>query len=120
MRYKILLTTCAVFSILSLTAQKTQNRAFAITGSMKGSMEWMNVQLIDLNTGEVLRSVFDNKQSAFTAYNARSGQSIQVKDARGMVTDQTGGVVSPHDVTTWATSARSTRIGHKCDTTRYL
>jgi hypothetical protein len=89
MRYKILLTTCAVLSIFFLTAQKTQNKAFAITGSTRGNLEWANVQLIDLNTGEVLQSVFDNKNSSYGVFNARSGQAIQTKDARGNITDQT-------------------------------
>src|SRR5882757_4388161 len=89
MRYKILLTTCAVLSIFSLTAQKSPNKAFAITGSTRGSLEWANVQMIDLNTGEVLQSVFDNKNSSYGVFNARSGQAIQLKDAKGNITDQT-------------------------------
>jgi hypothetical protein len=89
MRYKTLLTTCAVFSVFSLTAQKSQNKAFAITGSTRGSLEWANVQMIDLNTGEVLQSIFDNKNSTYTAFNARSGKAIQLKDAKGNITDQT-------------------------------
>jgi len=73
--------------LFTATAQKNQNKAFAITGSGKGSVEWANIEMIDLNTGEVIRSVFDNRQSSFTVFNARNGQAIPVRDQKGNVSD---------------------------------
>jgi hypothetical protein len=88
MRYRILLTLCALFSLLVATAQKNQNKAYAITSEKQGQFVWTEVKLIDLNTGQVLQSVFENNRSAYQVYNARTGNGIQVKDEKGMITNK--------------------------------
>ena len=97
MRYRILLTLCAFFSLLFATAQQKQNKArpdnpvgqaYAITSEKQGQFVWTEVKLIDLNTGQVIRSVFENNRSAYNVFNARTGNSIQVKDEKGVVTNK--------------------------------
>ena len=88
MRYRILLTLCAFFSLLVATAQKKNNNAYAITSEKQGQFVWTEVKLIDLNTGQVLQSVFENNRSAYQVYNARTGNNIQVKDDKGMITNR--------------------------------
>lgn len=85
MKYRILLTTTALFSILFATAQKTARQAYAITAATKGSFVWTEVKLIDLNNGEVVQSIYDNKQSNATVTNARTGKAISLKDGKGNV-----------------------------------
>lgn len=85
MKYRILLTTTALFSILFASAQKTARQAYAITAATKGSFVWTEVKLIDLNNGEVVQSIYDNKQSNATVTNARTGKAISLKDGKGNV-----------------------------------
>jgi hypothetical protein len=89
MKYSILLTTTALCSVLLANAQKAPQKAYAITGATKGSFVWTEVKQIDLGTGEVSQSIFDNQQSAFTVMSARTGKSIPVKDAKGGVANAT-------------------------------
>src|SRR4030095_17252316 len=42
----------------------------------------------NLNTVEVVQSVFENKHSGYQVYNARNGNNIQVKDDKGMITSK--------------------------------
>jgi hypothetical protein len=57
------------------TLAQTERTAYAITGGQKGQANWTEVKLIDLNTGAVLRSVYENGAS-IQIYNARTGQPI--------------------------------------------
>ncbi len=86
MKYRILLTTTALFSIFFAAAQKTAKQAYAITAAAKGSFVWTEVKLIDLSSGEVVQSIYDNKQSNnSTVISARSGKAITLKDGKGNV-----------------------------------
>lgn len=86
MKYRILLATTALFTIHFASAQKTAKQAYAITGATKGSFVWTEVKLIDLSSGEVVQSVYDNKQSNnSTIVNARSGKAVTLKDGNGNV-----------------------------------
>jgi urease gamma subunit len=78
MRYRILLTASAFVSLFTATAQQKTTRAFAITSTDKGSFQWTDVRLIDVGTGQIVRSVFDSKQAAVLV-NARSGKTITAK-----------------------------------------
>lgn len=89
MKYRYLLTTTALCSVLLANAQKAPQKAYAITGATKGSFAWTEVKQIDLSTGEVSQVVYDNQQSAFTVISARTGKAIPVKDAKGGVADAT-------------------------------
>ena len=86
MKYRILLTTTALCSILFASAQKTARQAYAITAATKGSFVWTEVKLIDLSNGEVVQSIYDNKQGNATVTNARTGKAINLKDGKGNVT----------------------------------
>lgn len=87
MKYRILLTTTALFSILLASAQKTARQAYAITASTKGSFVWTEVKLLDLGSGEVIQSIYNNDQTDFKVTNARTGKVVPVKDAKGNVAD---------------------------------
>ncbi len=89
MKFKILLLSGISVSLVSAAAaQPKQQTAYAITSSTKGAYVWTEVKLIDINTGEVVRSVFDNDGNNLQAFNARNGKAIRVKDAQGNITDQ--------------------------------
>jgi hypothetical protein len=62
-------------------AQQTERTAYAITGAQKGQFNWTEVKLIDLNTGAVLKSIYENGKPA-QVFSARTGKSI----ANGMNT----------------------------------
>jgi hypothetical protein len=86
MRHKILLTSCAVILALAAAAQKKQTLAFAITSAEKGTYQWTDVKLVDVNTGELVRTIFDSKQpKAYKVFHARNGREISVADAQGVV-----------------------------------
>jgi len=70
-----LLPITFLFIGLSAIAQQTQRIAYAITGGQKGQFNWTEVKLIDLNTGTVLQSIYENGQS-LQVLNARTGQPI--------------------------------------------
>jgi hypothetical protein len=57
---KILLPSLAIAAVLlSSTTKGQNNRAFAITGEVKGSYNWNAVREIDLTTGEIIRTIYD-------------------------------------------------------------
>lgn len=89
MRHKILLTSCAISLILSAAAQKKQTLAFAITSAEKTTFQWTDVKLVDVNTGALVRTIFDSKQAptAYKVFHARSGQQITVGDQQNVVRD---------------------------------
>ncbi len=87
MKYRILLTTISLFTIALASAQKTARQAYAITASTKGSFVWTEVKLLDLSSGEVVQSIYDNKQTDFTVTQARTGKPIAIKDATGNIAD---------------------------------
>jgi len=88
MRHKILLALLTpVIAYTAEAQQQSPSVAFAITSAEQGKFQWTNIKMIDLRTGEVLRTIFDDKQS-YTAYNARTRKEIMVKDAQGNVRNQ--------------------------------
>jgi hypothetical protein len=54
---KVFLLSLVSFSLLTANAQS--KKAYAITGDVKGSYNWISVKEIDLSTGEVVKTVFD-------------------------------------------------------------
>lgn len=74
MRYKILLSSAIVCaSLSSLHAQKA-NRVFAITSdnTTSNSYVWMNINEVDMNTGKVMRPLFERAKTAFDIYDGAS------------------------------------------------
>src|SRR5256885_6617160 len=76
-----LLLICFLFIGFCTLAQQTQRTAYAITGGQKGQANWTEVKLIDLNTGTVLQSIYENGKTA-QVFNARTGQPINITIAK--------------------------------------
>jgi hypothetical protein len=81
MKRKILLSFLVAASIASVNAQKKDKPtvAYAITGAQKGSTAWTEVRLVDVNTGEVIKSIYANADQP-EILNARTGKAIVKKD----------------------------------------
>ncbi len=69
MRAKILLSTAFALAAFSGFAQKTSNKAFAITGDGNNDYLWMNIRQVDLGTGTVDKTIFEKNKTAFTITN---------------------------------------------------
>src|SRR5437762_3600717 len=78
MKQKILLSLLVSFFAYSVNAQKKVS-AYAITGSDKGSSAWNQVRLIDIATGDELKTVYQNSQDV-EILNARTGKAVVKKD----------------------------------------
>lgn len=76
MKRKILLLSAVC---LSVGAAQAQIKAYAITGSQKGSSNWSEVRLIDVATGDELQTIYKNAQE-IEKLNARTGKAIAKKD----------------------------------------
>jgi len=72
-----LLPISLLFIGLFAIGQQTQRTAYAITGGQKGQFNWTEVKLIDLNTGAVLQSIYENGKST-QIFNARTGTPISI------------------------------------------
>ncbi len=75
---KVFLLSLVSFSLFNANAQS--KKAYAITGDVKGSYNWVTVKEIDLNTGEVVKTIFD--PTVNTPYSLRTVNG-QVMAARG-------------------------------------
>ena len=73
-----LLPISFLFLGFSTLAQQTDRTAYAITGGQKGQFNWTEVKLIDLNTGAVLRSIYENGKST-QVFSARTGKPISTE-----------------------------------------
>lgn len=80
MKRKILLTLVMTAIVAGLQAQKKQqNTAYAITGVQKGQNNWTEVRLVDMATGEEIKTVYQSAQEIETL-NARTGKPVVKKD----------------------------------------
>jgi hypothetical protein len=77
MKYKFLLFCCGLLSTFHIIAQRASSTAFAITSQQEGGFAWTDVKLIDLNTGKVLKNIFENNKGVYNVYNARTGKKIE-------------------------------------------
>jgi hypothetical protein len=87
MRHKILLALLTPVIAYTAEAQQSPSVAFAITSAEQGKFQWTNIKMIDLSTGEVLRTIYDGKQP-YNAYNARTRKEIAVKNAQATMQNQ--------------------------------
>ena len=73
MRSRILLCTILSSLLLSATAQRA-NKVFAITAdnTTTNRFLWMNISEIDLNTGKVIRPLFERSKTAFDYYDGNT------------------------------------------------
>jgi hypothetical protein len=77
---RILLPALCLAILTSAEAQKKKEKttAYAITAAEKGSHRWMEVNLIDVTTGERISPVYESK-SEVDRLNARTGKPIVIK-----------------------------------------
>jgi hypothetical protein len=93
MKCKILLLLGAIAIVPAVQAQKNKKNkqspttGYAITAVEKGGRGWKEVRQVNLETGEVLKLVYDSKQEA-QPLNARTGKPIEAtgKSAANAVT----------------------------------
>lgn len=82
---KILLLLVMSTIITGAIAQKRKKAeqpltGYAITSIEKGGRSWKEVRLVNITTGEEVRSVYQSKQET-EAFNARTGAAVAKKDA---------------------------------------
>ena len=79
MKRKILLLLVMTSSLSLTYAQKTQKiQGFAITAAEKGQNNWKEVRLMDISSGEELKSIYKSSQE-MEILNARTGKPIVKK-----------------------------------------
>jgi Secretion system C-terminal sorting domain len=75
MNFKLLLSTSFIVLSLSTFAQDA-NSSFAITGKGAGDFQWVNVRQVNIKTGLIERTVYDNSANAvMTNAFAAGGQT---------------------------------------------
>ncbi|HET6994733.1 MAG TPA: T9SS type A sorting domain-containing protein [Chitinophagaceae bacterium] len=81
MKSKTLLLCVMTLFIISVNAQKKEKQitGYAITAVEKGGRNWKEVRLVDINTGQELRSVYQSSQET-EALNARTGKPVVKKE----------------------------------------
>ncbi len=72
MKQKFLLLSAVCFCA---GVAEAQIKAYAITGSQKGSSNWSEVRLVDASTGDELKTIYQNSQE-IEKLNARTGKPI--------------------------------------------
>jgi hypothetical protein len=77
MRYRTLLAFCMLSSLISL-AQNKPDRAFAIIGSSNGNMNWINIQEIDLSTGQVTRQIYERDKTVFELLDGKTKKKVEL------------------------------------------
>jgi hypothetical protein len=84
MKQKLLLLLVMTALITNLQAQKNDKASktttgYAITAVEKGGKSWREVRLVDVTSGNILKSIYDSKQET-EALNARTGKAVVKKD----------------------------------------
>lgn len=90
MKRKILLLSAVCFCVG--TAAKAQVKAYAITGTQKGSSNWSEVRLVDASTGDEVKTIYQNSMEV-DKLNARTGKPIAKKDNTNVAKTPTAPVV---------------------------
>jgi hypothetical protein len=109
MKQKILLLLVMTAFIATSQAQKASKASktttgYAITATEKGGRSWREVRMVDVTTGETVKTIYDSKQET-EALNARTGKAIVKKDLSNSKTSTT---TFTHDGTVFTTSASGT------------
>ncbi len=71
MNNKILLTASLIATSLFANAQHNKT-TFAITGDGNNDFIWMNIRQVDINSGEVIKTLFERSKSTFTITDVNS------------------------------------------------
>lgn len=81
MKPKILLLLVMSSLFTFIYAQKSQKiTGFAITAAEKGQNNWKEVRLMDISSGEELKSIYQSSSKEIEILNARTGKPIEKKD----------------------------------------
>lgn len=87
MKSKLIIALCAILTAKSVSAQTSDNNAYAITSELKGSFQWTEVKLINLDNGEVVSNVFENKNE-YAVYDGRTSKPITLPNQADSFTTQ--------------------------------
>jgi hypothetical protein len=87
MKSKLIIALCAFLTAKSVSAQTSDNNAYAITSEVKGSFQWTEVKLINLDNGEVVSNVFENKNE-YAVYDGRTSKPITLPNQADSFTTQ--------------------------------
>jgi hypothetical protein len=71
-----LLLAFSVTAVFFSQAQKQKSAAYAITSVQKGASSWTEVRLVDLATGEELKTIYQSAGNA-DILNARTGKAVR-------------------------------------------
>ena len=95
MKSKTLLLCVMTLFIISVNAQKKEKQitGYAITAVEKGGRNWKEVRLVDISTGQELRSVYQSSQET-EALNARTGKPVVKKEITSLGTPHGSGNVT--------------------------
>src|SRR5687768_9790288 len=90
MKRKTLLLIVMTALITGLQAQKAQKQlpGYAITSEQKGKTGWKEVRLVDVRTGQELKTVYQGTQE-IEILNARTGKPVVKKDVADKTTPVT-------------------------------
>jgi hypothetical protein len=75
-------TILLLSAVCCVSVVQAQSKAYAITGTQKGSSNWCEVRLVDVSSGEELKTIYKNAQEV-EKLNARTGKPIVAKDLTG-------------------------------------
>ena len=78
MKQKLLLALFIASINLAVNAQKSTT--YAITGTQKGSNNWTEVRLVDITSGEELKTVFKNSEETRRVRLSQTTGLIWVRD----------------------------------------
>ncbi len=118
MKQKILLLFVMTAFITTLQAQKASKASktttgYAITAAEKGGRSWREVRMVDVTTGETVKTIYDSKQET-EVLNARTGKAIVKKDQNNSKTSTT---TFTHDGTVFTSSGTSFKTNGSTITT---
>src|SRR6266487_920439 len=91
MKRTLLLLTLLIFTSLFSFAQKG-NRAYAITGQASGNFSWTDIREIDLSSGKVINTIFENGKTKFTITDA-TGKNLAA-NLKNIVASPTSSMVA--------------------------
>ena len=86
MRQKSTLLWALFFSTALAQAQNNSNIAFAITSNQKGATLWNEVRKINLTTGNIEQTVYE-QPAIYSVFNARTGKKLVEKKDVSLVVD---------------------------------
>jgi Secretion system C-terminal sorting domain len=113
MKQKILLLFVMTAFITTTQAQKAAKASktttgYAITATEKGGRSWREVRMVDVTTGEPVKTIYDSKQET-EVLNARTGKAVVKKDLTNSKTATTTFTSTNGTVFTTAPSHHSQR-----------